>query len=40
MGEIADMMVNGTLCESCDALIDGETVGYVRYCEECKEEEK
>jgi hypothetical protein len=32
MGEVADMMVNGFLCEACGELIDGEEPGFPRYC--------
>lgn len=31
MGEIAEMMLDGTLCECCGAFI-GASVGYPRYC--------
>lgn len=34
MGEIADMMLDGTLCEHCGTFI-GNPVGYPRYC--CKQ---
>jgi hypothetical protein len=35
MGEIADMMLDGTLCEACGEYI-GEGEGFPRYCsEEC-----
>jgi hypothetical protein len=32
MGEIADMMLDGTLCEGCGEYIDDEVPGYPRYC--------
>jgi hypothetical protein len=33
MGEIADMMLDGTLCECCGEYIeDGESEGFPRYC--------
>lgn len=36
MGEIAEAMLLGLLCECCGMLIDGEEPGYPRYCsEEC-----
>lgn len=39
MGEIAEMMLDGILCEHCGALIDGEGTSYPRYCcEECARE--
>lgn len=39
MGDIAEMMLDGTLCESCGSFI-GEAVGFPRYCEECKPTKK
>lgn len=32
MGEIADMMINGTLCEGCGEALEGEAGGFPRYC--------
>lgn len=33
MGEIADMMINGDLCECCgEALMSDETPGHPMYC--------
>lgn len=32
MGEIADMMLEGDLCEGCGAALDGEGYGIPRYC--------
>ena len=37
MGEIAEMILDGTLCEQCGCFI-GEPVGYPRLCEDCNEE--
>jgi hypothetical protein len=37
MGEIADMIVEGILCEQCGMLIDGKASGYPRTCDFCKE---
>jgi hypothetical protein len=38
MGDIADMMLDGTLCEGCGEFI-GEDEGYPRYCsEQCKKD--
>lgn len=34
MGEIADMHLDGTLCESCGVFL-GDPVGYPRRCAEC-----
>lgn len=35
MGEIADMMLDGTLCEGCGEYLDGESDGIPRYCGGC-----
>lgn len=40
MGEIADMMLDGILCEQCGCLIDGEETGYHRLCEDCAKEQR
>ena len=32
MGEIADMMLEGDLCECCGCYIDGDGEGFPRYC--------
>lgn len=40
MGEIADMMLDGTLCEGCGELLDGEEPGHPRKCAFCVSEEK
>ena len=37
MGQVADMMLDGTLCEQCGCFI-GEPVGYPRLCEDCDTE--
>lgn len=34
MGEIADMILDGTLCQECGAFI-GEAVDYPRSCNSC-----
>ena len=34
MGEIAEMMLDGTLCEGCGEYL-GETVGFPMYCPSC-----
>lgn len=39
MGEIAEMMLDGTLCQVCGSIIDGDTSGYPRYCEDCAKDE-
>lgn len=38
MGEIANMMVDGVLCQQCGVLVDGDVPGYPRYCEDCEKE--
>lgn len=39
MGEIAEMMLDGTLCGGCGAALDGSSPGYPRYCsEDCEPE--
>jgi hypothetical protein len=37
MGEIADMMLEGVLCETCGVYLDGEAPGHPRYCEDHQE---
>ena len=37
MGDIADMMLDGTLCEGCGEYL-GDGNGYVRYCLSCTED--
>lgn len=39
MGEIAEMVIMGILCEGCGVLIDGETTGYPRQCDDCDQNE-
>lgn len=41
MGEIADMMLEGILCEQCGEFIDDDMeAGFPRLCESCKIEEE
>lgn len=35
MGDIADMMLDGTLCEGCGVYLEGESFGVPRYCSGC-----
>ena len=35
MGEAADLLLEGFLCERCFEVIDGEGVGYARLCPSC-----
>lgn len=37
MGDIAEMMLDGTLCQVCGCYV-GEPEGFPRTCEECEEE--
>ena len=39
MGEYAEMLLDGTLCESCGCFINAEPAGYPATCEECFSEE-
>lgn len=39
MGEIAEMMLDGTLCEGCGCALDGESPGYPRKCKSCKRDD-
>lgn len=36
MGDMADMMVEGILCEICGEFLDGEAPGHPRRCASCK----
>lgn len=39
MGEIADMMINGDMCEMCGVWLDGDGEGFPRYCsKECADD--
>jgi hypothetical protein len=35
MGEIAELVILGFLCESCGVVIDEEVTGFPRHCEDC-----
>ena len=35
MGDVADMMLDGTLCEGCGVFMDGEECGFPRLCAGC-----
>ena len=39
MSEIAEMMLDGTLCERCGGIIDGTTPGFPRLCEDCEDDD-
>lgn len=38
MGEIADMMLDGTLCEGCGVYV-GQSRGYPRKCRDCQKDD-
>ena len=38
MGEIAEMMLDGTLCEGCGVYLPGDADGYPRRCKHCAAE--
>jgi hypothetical protein len=40
MGDIADLMLNGLLCRTCGAYIDGDMPGYPRFCAACESEDE
>jgi hypothetical protein len=40
MGEIAEMIMMGYVCQHCGMPIDGDGWGFPRCCEECTDEEK
>ena len=37
MGDIAEMILDGILCEQCGVFIDFEITGYPRLCNDCEE---
>jgi predicted Zn-ribbon and HTH transcriptional regulator len=39
MGDAAEMILEGIVCESCGVYI-GEAIGYPRKCKDCKKEER
>lgn len=40
MGEIADMFLDGTLCEQCGVFLDGDSPGYTRLCGSCRVDDR
>ena len=40
MGEIAEMMLDGTLCEGCGVYLEGEGQGFPRYCGGCRSDRR
>lgn len=39
MGEIADMMLDGTLCESCGVVLENSLGDFPQKCPDCEDEE-
>lgn len=39
MGDIAEMMIDGFLCECCGTFIDCDGPGYPRLCDDCEDGE-
>jgi hypothetical protein len=39
MGEIAEMMLDGTLCEGCGCALHGHGDGFPRRCKSCRKEQ-
>lgn len=37
MGDAAEMILEGLLCEQCGVLIDGDEPGYPRLCLSCEQ---
>lgn len=35
MGEVTEDILEGTRCDCCGVVIDGETPGHPRTCDEC-----
>lgn len=40
MGEISEMMLDGTLCEGCGVFLNDDPPGYPCRCPDCKPKEK
>lgn len=38
MGDIAELVLMGVLCQECGSAIDDDVTGYPRRCEDCEEE--
>jgi len=38
MGDVADMIIEGTLCQSCGQFCDDD-IDYAHDCEDCKDDE-
>jgi len=35
LGDVANMMIDGTLCQECGAYLDGDSPGHPRNCGNC-----
>ena len=40
MGDVADMMLDGTMCEGCGVFMDGEAPDYPRLCKGCAKDRR
>lgn len=40
MGEYAEMMLDGTLCEGCGVYLDNDLEGFPQLCSDCAEERR
>lgn len=40
MGEVAEMMMDGTLCEGCGVFLNEDPPGYPCQCSKCRRESK
>lgn len=40
MGLIAEMMIDGTLCQVCGVYIEGEACDFPRSCKECAKDQR
>lgn len=38
MGEMAEAVLNGEMCEWCGVWLDGEPAGYPQLCPDCQKE--
>jgi hypothetical protein len=38
LADIAEMIMEGLLCEVCGGIVDEESTGYPRSCEDCENE--
>lgn len=37
MGDAAELILEGYICQQCSELIDGDDPGYPRSCEDCED---